>query len=127
MANHGKTKPQAAYVKATAKERLLQRGQMYAFDDQFRDAILRAYCNETRLLRDLLLSNPALSQEHCVMLAQLIHWGIEKHKRGRPRGSVSVPNPWRDDVRRIVDRVRRSSRAEARHKEIDKATTAPCH
>jgi hypothetical protein len=107
MANHGKTKPRAAYVydKAAAKERLLQRRQMYAFDAEFRDAILRAYRNETRLLRDLLLSNPALSGEHCVMLAQLIHWGIEKRKRGRPRGSVPVPNPRRDDIRLIVKRV----------------------
>jgi hypothetical protein len=61
MANYGKAKPRAAYV--------LQRRQMYAFDDQFRDAILRAYRNETRPLRDHLLSNPALSEEHCVMLA----------------------------------------------------------
>jgi hypothetical protein len=77
------------------------------FDDRFRDAILQAYRENTGPLRDLLYSDTPLSSEHRELLAALIRWGIEPKGRGRPRGSVPVPNPARENVRRVMDVVRK--------------------
>jgi hypothetical protein len=77
------------------------------FDDRFRDAILQAYRENTGPLRDLLYSDTPLSSEHREMLAALIRRFIEQKQWGRPRGSVPVPNPARENERRIVDQVRK--------------------
>jgi hypothetical protein len=101
MTDKLKTKYQAERI-----QHLRELRRIYQFDDRFRDAIVHAYRKNTGPLRDLLYSDMPLSSEQREMLAALIRWGIEPKQRGRPRGSVPVPNPARDNERQIVARVR---------------------
>ena len=75
---------------------------------QFDDDVLRAYRGDTGPLCDYLKdSDLPLQGNHREMLADLIYWRIQRKQRGRPRGSVPVPNPGREAEQLIVDEVRR--------------------
>jgi hypothetical protein len=109
MADKGASKSRAHFVyEGRDPEALRERLRRYDSNIQFHDAILCAYRGDTQPLRDLLQSNTQLSSESREMLAALIRWGIEpKQGRGRPRGSVPVLNPARENERLIADRVRK--------------------
>jgi hypothetical protein len=91
-----------------SEESFRERLRMYEFDEQFGKAILHAYRGQTGPLRDLLHSDTPLSAKHCEMLAILIKRRIEPKRRGRPRGSLPVPNLAWENERALVDRVRQS-------------------
>jgi hypothetical protein len=108
MTDKGASKRRTQFVyERRAPEALRERRLIYQFNDQFRDAILHAFRKNTGPFRDLLYSDTPLSSEHREMLAALIRWGIEPKRQGRPRGSVPVPNPARENERRVVDLVRK--------------------
>src|SRR2546429_5660034 len=86
-----------------SREQFLQVLRISQFDDDVR----RAYRGDKGRLCDY-LKNPALplTDEHREKLAELIYWRIRRKQRGRPRGSVPVPNPGREAEQLIVYKVR---------------------
>lgn len=103
MTTKRKTKPGTFGYQKRTREQFLRLLRIEQFDED----IARAYRGDTRLLCDFLKnSDLPLKDEHREKLADLIYWRIERKKRGRPRGSVPVPNPGRDAERFIVDEVR---------------------
>jgi len=104
MTSKRKTKPGTFVYQKRGREQFLRRLRIYQFDDD----VLRAYRGDTGPLCDYLKnSDLPLRWDHREKLAQLIYWRIQrKQQRGRPRGSVPVPNPAREAERLIVREVR---------------------
>jgi len=90
------------YRKRSPEEFLRARRELQFYND-----VLAAYRGDTGPLCDYLnnLDLP-LKSDHREKLAELIHWRIQRKQRGRPRGSVPVPNPGREAEQLIVYGVR---------------------
>jgi hypothetical protein len=90
------------YRKRSPEEFLRVRRELQFYDD-----VLAAYRGDTGPLCDYLnnLDLP-LKSYHREKLAELIHWRIQRKQRGRPSGSVPVPNPGREAEQLIVYEVR---------------------
>jgi hypothetical protein len=100
MASKRKTKPGTFVYQKGSREQFLRQLQ---FDDD----IFRAYRGDTGPICDY-LKNPSLplTDEHREKLAELISWRIQRKQRGRPRGSVPVPNAGREAEQLIIYQVR---------------------
>ena len=97
-----KRKTKFVYQKRS-QEQLLRRRRIYQFDDD----VVAAYRGDTGPLCDYLKnSDLPLQWDHREKLADLIHRRIERKQRGRPRGSVPIPNPGRDAEQIIIYEVR---------------------
>jgi len=103
MTSKRKTKPGTFVYQKRRREQFLRLLRESKFDDD----VLGAYRGDTGPLCDYLKnSDLPLDYEHREKLAELIHWRIQRKQRGRPRGSVPVPNPGREAEQLIVYGVR---------------------
>jgi hypothetical protein len=110
MPNEREKKRRTPFVyQRRSDEQIRRRLRIYQFDGD----ISRAYRGDTGPLCDYLKNRDLpLEYEHREKLAELIHWRIQRKQRGRPRGSVPVPNPGREaeqliayDVRQLKSRL----------------------
>jgi hypothetical protein len=103
MTSKRKTKPGTFVYQKRSREQFLRRLRIFQFDDD----VLGAYRGDTGPLCDYLKnSDLPLTDEHREKLAELIYWRIQRKQRGRPRGSVPVPNPARGAELLIAHQVR---------------------
>jgi hypothetical protein len=104
MTSKRKTKPGTFVYRKRSREQFLRQRRIYRFDDD----VLRAYRGDTGPVCDYLKnSDLPLTDEHREELAKLIDSRIQRKQRGRPRGSLPVPNPARDAELVIAHEVRR--------------------
>jgi hypothetical protein len=88
---------------------------------RFDDDVRRAYRGDTGRLCDYLRNSQLrLTDEHRERLADLIEWVIQRKQRGRPRGSVPIPNPGREAESLIVYEVRQLKLNRFRGKSLPK-------